>query len=326
MKRALRASLSLKLTFRLAIMMSAAWIPVATTFIALGRNTVTLDSKEVLITITLFALTCSAMLILSWWYCLYPLAKRVRQTALEADRLLQGQAYRPIGDRYSDELGDLSRALDRIARRMERERSERERDQQNLSHQATHDELTGLSNRKFGNATIARLSRSATQVPTSILFLDLDGFKAVNDTCGHATGDEILVAVSLRLKAILHKDTVLIRWGGDEFVIVLPGADHRAAISVAQDVSDLFRQPIATSQGVHKLGCSIGMSTTRHDASLEDVLEEADASMYDQKKKRKRMDNQDPVDTSTSGEVGPAPVPGEDEDRNESVDWLDKAA
>ena len=119
--------------------------------------------------------------------------------------------------------------------------------------------------------------------------MDLDGFKAVNDTCGHAVGDEILIAVSLRLKAILKKDTVLIRWGGDEFVIVLPDANQRRAISVAQDVAGLFKQPISTTQGIHKLGCSIGLATSRPDTSLDQVLQEADAKMYENKKKRKSI-------------------------------------
>lgn len=225
----------------------------------------------------------------TWSFFLFPLCRRIRRLAGVADCITNDKACTPLEDHGNDELGRLSLALDQLSKSSTETSKKHEIDRQSLNHQATHDELTGLSNRKYGNETISRLGKNTNECPISILFLDLDGFKAVNDTCGHAIGDEILIAVSLRLKAILRNDTVLIRWGGDEFVIVLPNADQRRAISVAQDVAALFRQPISTTQGVHKLGCSIGLATSRPDTSLDEILQEADAKMYENKKKRKSI-------------------------------------
>ena len=238
-------------------------------------------------TLGLVALINITALLLTWCLGLYPTLQRLNQARTSAEQL----AYRPSMSAqipsHKDDIARITAAVEHIAHASVEETRQRRRDQQSLSHQATHDELTGLSNRKHGNETIARLDKTDSELPASILFLDLDGFKAVNDSYGHAIGDEILVAVSLRLKAILSDDCVLIRWGGDEFVIVLPEADQRAAITIARDVRDLFNSPIATSDGVHKLGCSIGMATSRPGMSMEVVLQEADARMYDDKKARK---------------------------------------
>jgi len=226
-------------------------------------------------------------MLVTWSLFLFPLGRKLKQLRAAANQLSTGNTSEPVVYTSDDELGLLSRTLVQLAESSTKINKKHEIDRQSLNHQATHDELTGLSNRKYGNETISKLNKTDSEFPTSILFLDLDGFKAVNDTCGHAVGDEILVAVSLRLKAILRKDTVLIRWGGDEFVIVLPNADQRHAISVAQDVAGLFKQPISTTQGIHKLGCSIGLATSRSNTSLDEVLQEADAKMYENKKKRK---------------------------------------
>ncbi|MFK7855372.1 MAG: GGDEF domain-containing protein [Granulosicoccus sp.] len=241
--------------------------------------------------VTMVAISLLSMTAILFLFAL-PLCRRLQH--LENTTYLSANGKLPdiVADTAQDELGSLSRLLVQLTHASQSNNQKHELDKQSLSHQATHDELTGLCNRKFGNETISRLNNSASEYPTSILFLDLDGFKAVNDTCGHAIGDEILVAISLRLKAVLDKSTVLIRWGGDEFVIVLPEADQRRAISVAQDVAGLFRQPISTTQGVHKLGCSIGLATSRSGTSLEDILHEADVRMYENKKKRKSIAKQ----------------------------------
>lgn len=326
MKSVIPASLPLKLSLWLTLILSAVWLPGIVALAWFTRVAEPVGQTAMIITLLLSALGTSLVVALAWWTCLFPLARRLNQATLGAEQLSRHTLTAPLNDRKADEIGDLSRALDRIARRALQENSQRERDQQSLSHQATHDELTGLSNRKYGNETIARLASSGSELPTSILFLDLDGFKAVNDTCGHAVGDEILVAISLRLKAILQNDTVLIRWGGDEFVIVLPGADQRGAISVAQDVADLFKQPIATTKGVHKLGCSIGLSTSRPNTSLEMVLQEADANMYDQKKKRKSS-KEDNTSGSTDGHTATNDKDNkEDSELDSGFNWLDKAA
>lgn len=236
--------------------------------------------------ISVCAISNACMVILYSWCFTRPVLQRIRSVSTAAKQLASGTYDINLHDTSNDELTDIAKTIMQLANSAELQQSQMSRENQSLNHQATHDDLTGLSNRKHGNETISKLDKNDSEEPVSILFLDLDGFKAVNDTCGHAVGDEILVAVSLRLKATLRDNCELIRWGGDEFVIVMPSADQREAISVAQDVAGLFKYPIATSDGVHKLGCSIGMSTSRTNTSLEEVLQEADADMYMQKRKR----------------------------------------
>ncbi len=281
----------INISTRLSLWLTAAMTPVILMcHLALsslnGKAELVANQSANLLIIACAAVSIVSMLV-TWILFLFPLGRKLKQTEHAADDLLAGKACASAGDSSWDELDRLSWTLKQLADSSNQTNKKHEIDKQSLSHQATHDELTGLSNRKYGNETISKLNKKNDEHPISILFLDLDGFKAVNDTCGHAVGDEILVAVSLRLKAILHKDTVLIRWGGDEFVIVIPDANQRRAISVAQDVAALFKQPISTTQGVHKLGCSIGLATSRPDTSLDQVLQEADAKMYENKKKRK---------------------------------------
>lgn len=258
----------------------------------LDASTAHISKQEAnLLVLSVVAVSLLSMLAILSMFVL-PLCRRLQHLEKTAFLSASSKLSEIVSGTAKDELDSLSGLLDQLTQASQSKNQKHELDKQSLNHQATHDELTGLCNRKFGNETISRLNKSASEYPTSILFLDLDGFKAVNDTCGHAIGDEILVAISLRLKAILDKSTVLIRWGGDEFVIVLPEADQRRAISVAQDVAGLFRQPVSTSQGVHKLGCSIGLATSRPDTSLEEILHEADVRMYENKKKRKSITKQ----------------------------------
>ena len=287
MKIALAPSFSLRITACLITVSSITWLSTLVVLGAVNALQFALSPITILWMLSGTAALSTLALILVSCRWLYPVSRRIDHISLSLEQLERGTFTAPLETTARDEFGRIVNAINRIAENARLEDSQRERDQQNLSHQATHDELTGLSNRKFGNETIARLSNTDEELTISILFLDLDGFKAINDTCGHAIGDEILVAVSLRLKAALSDDTVLIRWGGDEFVIVLPGCDQRAAISVAQDVADLFKLPMATTDGIHKLGCSIGLSTSRPNTSLDTVLQEADANMYDNKRRRK---------------------------------------
>lgn len=281
-------SLQLRMTLCLVGIITAVAICAAFGFQQLYADD-TPPNKNVIATFLALCATAGiAGPLLVWYKWINPLCKQLNLATEAAQKLADGKYDLFLEDSGHDQIGQLLRHIHRAARSSVEDLEKRQRDQRSLSHQATHDDLTGLSNRKFGNEIIARLENSDRDAPTSILFLDLDGFKAVNDTQGHAIGDEILIAVSLRMKAILSDDTILIRWGGDEFVIVLPGAPPRAAISVAQDVADLFKQPFSTTDGVHKLGCSIGLSTSRPDTSLGTILQEADASMYNNKRKRKR--------------------------------------
>jgi diguanylate cyclase (GGDEF)-like protein/PAS domain S-box-containing protein len=152
-----------------------------------------------------------------------------------------------------------------------------------LSHLATHDTLTGLANR---GALIDELSRALIAArrsgqPVAVIMLDLDHFKTVNDTVGHAMGDQLLKAAARRLEAGVRGGDLVARLGGDEFVIVMRDtADGREAIAAAERIVEAFRQPI-TAGGLELLAtASVGVVIAPGDASVESALREADAAMY----------------------------------------------
>ncbi|WP_285475303.1 GGDEF domain-containing protein [Actinoplanes sp. NBRC 101535] len=147
-----------------------------------------------------------------------------------------------------------------------------------LAHQAHHDGLTGLLNRAAFDA-LAVTALSGNDV--CILLLDLDGFKPVNDTYGHAAGDEVLIAVARRLSAELRTGDLVSRIGGDEFAILLTDADQRGD-EVAMRLLRRIAEPIPVPGGHVTVGGSIGLAQARPGVpvTLTALLKQADAAMY----------------------------------------------
>ena len=173
------------------------------------------------------------------------------------------------GDRLAVTLQDISTA------------KEHERDLRRL---ANEDGLTGLPNRYWLQQFLpGALARAAiAQHMLALLFIDLDGFKDINDTQGHAEGDKVLRAASLRLKAVLRPGDHVVRLGGDEFVVVLdPVEDDSRAEQVAQRIAIAFDEPFYLGSERHKMGASIGISLYPRDgAETEVLLKNADIAMY----------------------------------------------
>ncbi len=153
---------------------------------------------------------------------------------------------------------------------------------------ALNDPLTGLPNRNSLNerlaATLARAHRSHD--PVAVLFIDLDGFKRVNDDFGHAAGDEVLCEVAKRLQLAVRATDVVARFGGDEFVLILDTEVRDETPSlVCQRIFSLLREPCLFQQGQAKIGASIGIA--RHPPlsnQPEALLNRADAAMFEAKR------------------------------------------
>ena len=162
-----------------------------------------------------------------------------------------------------------------------------------------YDELTGLLNRRgfyeeihgvfnalsFGQSDIER--RIGAQIPFSVVFLDIDDFKKVNDTYGHEAGDEVLKIVGQSIQDHFRVGDISARWGGEEFVISLPGAD----LIIAQKIAEKLRQEIEsikikTRNEELSITISIGIAEY-HSGALIDLLEKADRAMYQAKLKGK---------------------------------------
>jgi diguanylate cyclase (GGDEF)-like protein/PAS domain S-box-containing protein len=147
-----------------------------------------------------------------------------------------------------------------------------------------HDQLTGLYNRHYFEEEMIRLEKGRLY-PISIVMADIDGLKMVNDTCGHATGDRMLIRSAELLRESFRAEDVVARIGGDEFAALLPGADELSAEKVCARIRTIFsRQSDSEELHVH---ISIGTGTVQKGGSLSETLKIADASMYSEKMARK---------------------------------------
>ena len=161
-----------------------------------------------------------------------------------------------------------------------------------LRSQATRDALTGLPNRAMlMEHLVTALARGQrTGLMPAVMFLDLDGFKAVNDGLGHEAGDELLIEVGRRLGECVRNTDVVARFGGDEFVILLDNiSDLETAQQIADRIITRVEEPVALSSGTGNVGTSIGISLPSvSDIEAETLLGEADTAMYRAKQLGKR--------------------------------------
>ncbi|GAA4707654.1 putative bifunctional diguanylate cyclase/phosphodiesterase [Phytohabitans rumicis] len=161
--------------------------------------------------------------------------------------------------------------------------TERRRLERELTHRAFHDSLTGLANRVLFQdrvqQALARGARNGTMV--GVLFIDLDDFKVVNDTMGHAAGDELLIAVSKRLAGALRAGDTAARLGGDEFAALVEDAhDPREVELVAARVVAAFAEPHVVGASIVNGAASVGVATTADAHDGEDLLRQADLALY----------------------------------------------
>jgi diguanylate cyclase (GGDEF)-like protein len=225
-------------------------------------------------------LVAALVALVGWLILVRPLGRRLKGAARAAERVADGEYRVALDDRGRDEIGDLARTIDRLAAELDEDISKRTAVEQQLRHQASHDELTGLRNRKHVAELIDRLAARGT---FSVLFLDLDGFKGVNDVHGHAVGDQALVAVARRLVRAVDDGATVARWGGDEFLVVLPECDAEQATRVAEQVRGIFGNPISTSAGAQHVSCSLGVATSEPGGTVDQLLNRADARMFAEK-------------------------------------------
>lgn len=181
-------------------------------------------------------------------------------------------------------VADRTQELVSANRRLEAEIADRKQAETRAQHLADHDPLTGLPNRRLLEdrlmQAIARGGRN--QKPTAVMFVDLDRFKAINDTLGHAVGDVLLKEVSERLVKQLRVGDTVCRIGGDEFVVVLPEVTRSSdAAGVAQKIIDTVSLPITVEDRELQVSVSIGISVFPDDGGdAETLIRNADAAMY----------------------------------------------
>lgn len=182
-----------------------------------------------------------------------------------------------LGVREADEVGE---ALVKASAMLHR-----------AQHQATHDVLTGLANRTMFQAFLEPQLAAAQrgQAQLSILYLDLDKFKPINDTYGHAVGDKLLIEVAARLTSQLRKSDLAVRLGGDEFAVVL-AADAAETAVVVEKLGALMEQPYLIDGIELRSGASIGIATyPQSGRTIDSLLAAADKAMYEAKAARAKI-------------------------------------
>jgi diguanylate cyclase (GGDEF)-like protein/PAS domain S-box-containing protein len=206
---------------------------------------------------------------------------RVSYNEVEVDTLLRGprmQATHRIV--IKNNQGDAKFLIAVIEDATERKKAE-----QRIAFLAHHDPLTGLANRaalaqKIEEAAARQRRRDE---PFTVLLLDLDRFKEVNDTLGHPAGDTLLSEVAMRLKSLLRETDVLARLGGDEFAIIQAGESNQrdAAGALAERILKLLGRPFAIEGGEINIGTSIGIALApEHGAGSDELLKMADLALY----------------------------------------------
>jgi len=182
------------------------------------------------------------------------------------------------------EIGDLARAFRDMRLQISEQISELRDNQDELEHLAQHDPLTGLPNRRKFQERLDQALAQARRFPqtVSVLFIDLDRFKIINDRHGHEVGDVVLQTVARRLQAVLREVDTVARIGGDEFVALLGApATPEQLDAIANKLLQVLGEPVRFEGLQLDLGCSIGIASYPNDAgNATDLLAAADHAMY----------------------------------------------
>ncbi len=197
---------------------------------------------------------------------------------------------------------DMTVELQQTNRRLEKAQTD-------LRQMVITDPLTGCHNRRFFDAVIGReLNRHRRyEIPLSVLFVDVDRFKAINDTFGHETGDRVLAAVATFLARHVREADYLFRWGGDEFLILLSCAEAQADRKGAE-LGAAFKSSVERTGLPPTVGLSVGCAEVLPDSDIMEVVNRADERMYDAKRAlRRHSSGTRHTALGTSGTEGTSP-------------------
>ncbi len=167
---------------------------------------------------------------------------------------------------------EFGRDLDRVLLR---------RAESRLALLGLHDALTGLPNRRFLSLRLEEaFERKAGADQVAVLFVDLDSFKQVNDTFGHDVGDALLVGAASRIRDVTRDSEMVVRVGGDEFVVLCESTSAEQATQIADRIISAFREPFTIDDAVLTVTASVGVATAADASSPKELLRRADESMY----------------------------------------------
>lgn len=154
-----------------------------------------------------------------------------------------------------------------------------------ISRLARTDELTGLHNRRSFNEsfTLALSSARRHNHPLSLISIDLDNFKRINDTFGHSTGDLVLKEFSDLLKEMVRIEDIASRWGGEEFIILLPNTSRDAAVTLAERIRSIFENQASSAKPL-SVTASFGVAQLQNGENEDDLIRRVDNALYEAKR------------------------------------------
>ncbi len=193
---------------------------------------------------------------------------------------------------FLEELNRSKQRAEAFKEKLETTNQQLSRTNEELQHLAVHDPLTNLPNRTLilDRLQQAILTAKRKQHPMSLIMVDLDHFKEVNDTLGHAVGDQLLINIGKRFQSTLREPDTLGRLGGDEFAVVLPEADRDAALTVARKLHNALQEPVKVDHSSFSIGASMGIAIyPEHGFDPSSLLKGADVAMYVAKRNRDEL-------------------------------------
>ena len=202
------------------------------------------------------------------------ISQALRRLAAASERLGRGHYDQPVHARGGSEIADLALAFDQLRNGLAAQR-------QQIRELAFRDQLTELPNRLRFIELVQEAIDDGGSRPVAVLMLDLDRFKHVNDVLGYGSGDRLLQAVAARLQLLVSDGDQVARWGGDEFALLMPGANADTAMRLAQCITEAFAQALLLDDQAVDLSAGIGVAVwPDHAGDADSLLKRAEVAMH----------------------------------------------
>lgn len=244
-------------------------------------GTLARNSGQIVIGFSLLAIILSILVA-------FIFVRPIKRLVAAVQRFSETRELTPVSVHSKDELGMLASSIGQMQGHVLAHLNDLKLSKEETEHRARHDTLTGAPNRgmllDLLQFSIINSRRNGLQL--AVLFIDIDHFKQINDTFGHAAGDAILIAVVQRLKATVRESDAVARLSGDEFIVMVQPVDDPQQLAViAQKLIDVLQEPIEFEGQSLYISASIGISVFPKDgSSTEELLHNADAAMYRSKR------------------------------------------